>query len=165
MKKIFLNLTNGLEAIKRYDFDLTEVNFIRIQSTHCEQFQFERILLELDHNFLMCLALGYDCVVYDFGAAGSQTSKAVYHGLEWVKYVLNKRWFAKEDVPYVRGKNVSSAFEKYYTKLDRKTKRRIDYFRDFLLTDALKLSAITDAANFDGKKEQLAELLKQKRKI
>ncbi len=160
MQKKFLNLTNGIEAIERYSLDISEVNFIRIQSTHCEQFQFERILLELDNNFLMWLALGYECIIYDFGAAGSETSKAVYHGVEWIKYVLNKRWFGKDTIPYVRGKMVLSAFQNYYSQLSRKTKRRIDYFKDFLLATELNLVSITSASSYDGQKEKLAELIK-----
>ena len=150
MKKIFLNLTNGIEAIEKYNLDVKDINYIRIQSTHCEKPDFERILFELDHNFLMWLALGYECVVYDFGAK-SETSKAVYHGLEWVRYVLNRRWFNLKTIPLVRTKNVSSSFERYYSQLSRTIKRKIDYYKKFLMTNELKLSSVTSATNNDNK--------------
>ncbi len=158
MKKIFLNLTNGIEAIEKYNLNIEDMNFIRIQSTHCEHPDFERILFELDHNFLMWLALGYECVVYDFGAK-SKTSKAVYHGLEWVKYVLNRRWFNLEITPFVRSKNVTSSFERYYYQLSRTIKRKIDYYKKFLLIDKLRLSAVTTATNNDNKPDYYLNIL------
>ena len=159
-KKIFLNLTNGIEALSKYNLKLNEVNFIRLQSTHCENFSFEKILLELDNNFLMSLALGYECIVYDFGAR-SETSKAIYHGLEWVKYVLNRRWFGKETIPLVRKKNVTNSFKKYYSKLDKKTKKRIDYFKKFLLTDELQLNSITSITLNDNHPDYFVNIVKQ----
>ncbi len=158
MKKIFLNLTNGIEALEKYDININDVNFIRLQSTHCEQFQFERILMEIDNNFLMWLALGYECEVYDFGAE-SETSKAVYHGLEWLRYVLNLRWFSTEITPIVRTKNVLASFRKYYANLDKKAKKRIDYFKKFLQTDTIKLSAVTDETTNDGKPEYYVQII------
>jgi hypothetical protein len=52
-KKYFLNLTNGIEALRRYNISLKDINFIRIQSTHLENEAFDKILLTLDSNFLM----------------------------------------------------------------------------------------------------------------
>jgi len=74
--------------------------------------------------------------------------------------VLNKRWFGKDTIPYVRGKMVLSSFQNYYSQLSRKTKRRIDYFKNFLLVTDLKLVSITSASSYDGQKEKLAELIK-----
>ena len=157
-KKIFLNLTNGIQALEEFDLDFREINFIRIQSTHCENASFEKMLLTLDSNFLMWLALGYECVVYDFGA-NSKTSKAVYYGLEWIRYVLNRRWFGNEAIPLVKGKNVSASFQKFYSKLSKKTKKQIDYYRKFLMTDELKLTSITAATNSDNKADFFVNIL------
>ena len=80
-KKYFLNLTNGIEALKFFKIPYNEINFIRIQSSHLESGAFEKILLTLDSNFLMWLAMGFECIVYDFGAKSEKT-KALYYGLE-----------------------------------------------------------------------------------
>jgi len=42
--------------------------FCRVQSTMCEVGDMEKVLCELDANLLVSLALGYSCVVYDFGS-------------------------------------------------------------------------------------------------
>ncbi|MPN21904.1 hypothetical protein SDC9_169286 [bioreactor metagenome] len=160
-KKIFLNLTNGIQALDKFDIPPSKVNFIRIQSTYCENASFEKMLLTLDSNFLMWLALGYECVVYDFGAQ-SETSKAVYYGLEWIRYVLNKRWFGKDTIPYIKGKNVSNSFHKFYMNLGKKTKKQIDYYKKFLMTNELKLTAVTAATEHDNQPEVYFNILKTK---
>lgn len=78
---------------------------IRIQSTICEQKNWDRLIQDLDYDFLMNLALGHKCVVYDFGAK-KPIPRAVYQGLEFVKYVLNSRWLDQEYITNVnRSKN------------------------------------------------------------
>lgn len=155
----FLNLTNGIEAIQRYEL-IYNIQFIRIQSCYIEENLYEDILIDLDHNFLMSLALGKKCIVYDFGAK-AKTSKAIYIGIEWVRYVLNKRWFAKETRLIIKNKDVTEYFYKtYYTKLTKRTKKRIDYYKKFLLTENLNLLTITDSTTNDNKPEIYKEIIK-----
>ena len=45
--------------------------YFRLQSTHCEVRNYEGIIENLDYNLLMSLALGYVCVVYDYGSRGN----------------------------------------------------------------------------------------------
>ncbi|MDX9791516.1 MAG: hypothetical protein RBT61_11855, partial [Candidatus Kapabacteria bacterium] len=90
--KIFINLTNGIEALDKYNLDIEKVNFIRIQSSHFEAHKYDDIILDLDHNFLMSLALGFKCIIYDFGAR-ADSSKAIRLGIPWIKFVLTKRWY------------------------------------------------------------------------
>lgn len=45
-----------------------DYRFIRIQSTLCEQKNWDRILQELDYDFLMHAAHGNEIIVYDFRA-------------------------------------------------------------------------------------------------
>lgn len=159
-KKLFVNLTNGIEAIERYNLKLEDISFVRIQSTHCENAAFDKMLLTLDSNFLMSLALGFDCVVYDFGAK-SETSKAVYYGLEWIRYFLSKRWLGVEHIPFVKGKNVTRQFQEHYKKINKKTKQQIDYYKKFLLTNELHLSAVTGSTQNDNQPEFYANILKK----
>lgn len=149
-QKIFINLTNGIEAIP--DLDSQDIHFIRIQSSHCERQKYSQILENIDFNFLMYLAMGYECVVYDY-AANSDVPKAVYTGLEWIKYVCNRRWLDLEEPAIVKGKNVSEFYQLQYSKLEYKTKRKIDYFKKFVLTDKLKIVAITSQTKNDNKFE------------
>ncbi len=158
-KKLFINLTCGIEAIQKYGLKLDDISFIRVQSSHCEAHDWEKILKELDHNFLMHLAMGYECIVYDFGANARQ-SKAVYFGLEWVRYFLYRRWLNIDHIPVVKGKKVTNYFEMEYEKISRKTRHRIDYYRNFLFTDEIKIKGITSSTKMDNKKDYYAGIIK-----
>ncbi len=147
-QKVFINLTNGIEAIP--DLNCEDVGFIRIQSSHCERQKYNQILENIDYNFLMYLAMGYECVVYDF-AANSEVPKAIYTGLEWIKYVCNRRWFNKEYPVIVKEKNVTEFYKLHYAKIDYKIKRKIDYFKKFLLTEELRIISITTQTKNDNK--------------
>lgn len=142
----FVNLTNGIEAAPTI---ADAVSFIRIQSTACEQKRWDFILQELDYTFLMALAIGDDCVVYDYGAR-KPIPRAVYQGLEFVCYVLNRVWFGKEGLASVRGHNVTPYFRNVYEGLEERTLRKLEYFKKFLLTDKLNLRVFTAATEHDG---------------
>lgn len=159
-KKIYINLTNGIEALDGYGIGPGEVSFIRIQSSHCESHKYDLILMEIDHNFLMHLALGYECVVYDFGA-NADKPKAVYHGLEWIRFVLNKRWLDKTDIPVVKDKIVTQHFEREYKKIDKRTKKRLDYYKKYLFTDEIKITGVTGPTVHDNDPDFYREILER----
>ena len=149
-QKIFINLTNGIEALPNLNAD--DIHFIRIQSSHCERQKYNQILDNIDFNFLMYLAMGYECIVYDYGA-NSEVPKAIYTGLEWIKYVCNRRWLNKEEQVFVKGKNVTEFYNKKYFEIEYKTKRKIDYFKKFLLTDELLIKSVCSETQNDNKIE------------
>jgi len=157
--KIFLNLTNGIEALEKFNLNIDKINFIRIQSTHLENEAFDKLLSTLDSNFLMSLALGYECIIYDFGAK-SDTSKAVYYGIEWIKYVLNIRWFGNLETPFIKGKKVEKQFAEHYKKISKKTKKQIDYYKKFLLADKLNITSVTAATNNDNQPDFYLNIIK-----
>jgi len=158
--KIFLNLTNGIEAIERFGLKLEDVSFIRLQSCHCESKKFVEILKELDYNFLMHLAMGFRCVVYDFGAK-SPTSKALYIGLTWVKYALYRRWFGKIIPVEIKGWDLSQRFDMFYKKIDDKTKRKLDYFKKYLFTEEILIETVSDATINDNKPGYFRSILEK----
>lgn len=158
MEKHFLNLTNGIEALEREGLNLEEVSFIRLQSCHCEAHQWDSILREIDYNFLMSLALGYKCYVYDFGA-NANSSKAAYFGLEWIRYVLNRRWLNIDYIPVVKGKKVTNYFENEYEKITKFAKKRIDYFRKYLFTDEIIIIPVTSATRHDNQPDYFKRIL------
>ncbi len=157
--KIFLNLTNGIEAFEKYGFKPEEVSFIRLLSTHCERSQFERILEYLDSNFLLHLALGFHCVVYDF-AANCEVSKSVNVGLEWIRFVTNKRWLNNSNyIPIIKNIDVFEHFDKHYSQLSKPTKNKIDYFKKYLNTDKINLTGISTLSSYDNKYDKFKEIL------
>jgi len=156
MKHHFLNLTNGIQAIQ--DYGLEDVRFIRIQSTACEQKRWEDILMTLSDDFLMSAVLGHECVVYDYGA-NKDVPRAVWQGLEWVKYVLSRRWHGEIYRPVGRAKACQNYFAVQYSGLSSRAKSRLDYFARYL-NGPLRISAITGATDKDGKTEWYAGIVK-----
>jgi hypothetical protein len=131
IEKHFVNLTNGIEAIPMLEEMGYEFSFIRIQSTQCENHKWDKILQDLDYNFLMSLALGHTVHVYDYGA-NKEVPRAIFQGMELIMYVLLRRWYGKETTPYVRRHNCQHYFNEIYQSLEFDTKRKLDYFRRYL---------------------------------
>lgn len=153
--KVYLNLTNGIEYLKYFKGSF---HVIRIQSTACEQKRWDFILQELDYNFLLDLALGKEVVVVDFSAK-KQTPRAIYQGLEFVKYVLNRYWLGKEYSPNVRGFNCTDYFNEVYNNLDKRTFKKLGYFKKFLKTDEIKLCTESFMTEHDGDYDYYRNLL------
>lgn len=142
MTRHFINLTNGLEFLPKIGVE--GVRYIRIQSTVCEQKDYDRLIMDLDNGFLFELAVGSWCVVYDTGKKGE--TRAVWQGLEFVRYCLCLIWFEKEICPAI----FISDFRKRLEGLGRKSYNKLKYFRKFLLTDCIKLSVETRVTDKDG---------------
>ena len=160
----YINLTNEVEAIPKIQGDY---RFIRIQSTICEQKLWDRLIQDLDYDFLMNLALDHKCVVYDFGAR-KPVPRAVYQGLEFVKYVLNRRWLDREYITNVnrsknqeRKNNCNDYFDKCYQQLEDRTKKKLDYFLPYVNTEEINLVCITDCTQHDGDKDFYKEVLRK----
>ena len=146
---IYLNLTNGIEAL--YLSDIRDPRFLRIQSTACEQKRWDFILQDLDYDFLMSLALGNHVVVYDYSRR-KKVSRAIWQGLKWVEYVLNRIWFDRH-ITVVLERNsmdVTKYFDEQYNKISERTKVKLKYFRKFLMTERLNLDFVTGTTLHDS---------------
>ena len=152
MDKHFINLTNGIEAIPFLD----NYEFVRIPSTYCEAKAWDKLMLSLDSNFLMNLAVGNTCIVYDY-SQNKEMPRALYQGLEYIKFILYKRWFNIEYKPFVCGVNCFNYFNSI--QLSSTTKRKIDYFKKFLYTDKLNIKVSTGKTNFDGNYKYYKDVL------
>ena len=140
--KHFVNLKNGIEAVPELRGLDLEVNFLRVQSTLCEVGDMEKVILELDASFLLAAALGYSCLVYDYGSRDKKrgTPRAIWYGLEFIRYALNKTWFGKSDrLPILRGKQVESLFSGKLSSMSKSTKKKLKYYRKFLPPEVLAL--------------------------
>lgn len=163
MKEIYyINLTNGIEAIKKHP--PYNYRFIRIQSTLCERKCWDKLILDLDYDFLMNLALGNRCIIFDY-SANKQMTRAIYQGLEFIKYVLARRWFKKAHQPFVKGMNVTEYFRQEYKKLSKATKAKVDYFRKFLHTDILRVEGICARTAHDNDFSFYYGILAEQKKI
>lgn len=171
-KTLFLNLTNGIEYLPEVEDGV--IHFMRIRSTTIERKDWLFLLMDLDHNFLLHLALGKDCVFVDYGT-NRLNSKTVYYGIQLVRYVLSRRWFGIAETPYRLHRNsngkifdVESHFSHIYDTLfvhdqdaDKcKLKKKLDYYKKFLNTSELKLSTISNSTTYDGNYPHYFEILK-----
>lgn len=145
MTKHFVNLTNGIEKIP--SLEPKEINFLRIQSTTLERKDYYKLFSELDNNFLMYLALGNECIVYDFGT-NRPLSKTIYLGLPIIRYCLDKYWTGYEADKVMVGKKFQcnikdyvekEIYQKYFMYHNEKTlqakinlTQKFTYFRKFV---------------------------------
>jgi hypothetical protein len=149
-RKNYLNLTNGIEALPVLPPG-EQWGFVRIQSTACEQKRWAFIIQDLDNDFLMNLALGVRCVVWD-ASQRKASPRALYQGLEWIDYALNRAWFRRLTVPTVRGCDCSDYFAACWLEIESGSPpaRKLAYFRRFLATDVVRLEGRPFRTTRDG---------------
>jgi hypothetical protein len=149
----FINLTNGIQAIE--DYNLKNLHFIRIQSTWCEQKEWERIILTISDDFLMYAALNVPCVVYDYGA-NKNIPRAIWQGLEWIKFVLTRVWYNTDYHIKSRGsKSMENYFNVELKRLSAIAYNRIAYYRKYLtnpVTKQFNIQAVTNSTDKDNSK-------------
>ena len=151
--KVFLNLTNGLLYDGSFD------GFIRIQSCHCERKAWLKVLQNIDNNFLMWIALGYDVQVVDY-SANKNVPRALYQGLEWVWFCCCKAWNISPNA-IVNGVNCNNYFEEQWREINEKVKNNVKYFRKFL-NNPKKPTIISGRTDKDGDYKFFEELVKNR---
>lgn len=154
----YLNLTNGLEYLD----EIKDYKVVRIQSTLCEAKCWDKLIQDLDYNFLLDLAQGNEVEVYDTSSK-KKISRAMYQGIEFIKYTLNLRWFNRENKSYIKGMNVTNYFTQEYNKLSTTTKKKIDYIKKFLNTDEIHIKTHCKKSLHDGEYNYFKEILNRKR--
>lgn len=128
--------------------------FLRIQSTACEQQLYDALLESLDANLLMSLALGRQCLVWDLGSRNKKRAapRAIWYGLEFVKYTLYRIWFRTEYLPWLRGHNSIREFNQAYEdKVSQGTKNRLRYYSRWIRPglDTVPLYGVYKATTHD----------------
>lgn len=146
MKKYYFNLTCGIEKLKDFDIN-NNFGFIRIQSTLCERHKFSKILLDLDYDFLLNLAIGNECIIYDYSAK-KQVPRAFYQGIKFILYALNRYWFNKITNTFVKEFNCETYFDKVYAELNDEVFKKLKYFKKFLdINKNMKINIETISKN------------------
>ncbi|CAM9862573.1 unnamed protein product, partial [Chrysoparadoxa australica] len=103
----------------------------------------------------MHLAMGNVCFVYDFGKGQSTTgvARAVWWGLEWVRYVLNRVWqLEHQGKGYKKGMNVAYYYVNSSSSRHSTAQRLLSYARRYIPSDIkrLKLYGVCSATDKDG---------------
>ena len=93
MRRHYINLTNGLAAIDEVRVTGEPWAVSRIRSTTFERENWHGLLMvDLDADLLLHLALGVTCVLHDRGTR-RQLSKTQFYGTHLVTYLLERHWF------------------------------------------------------------------------
>ena len=87
-------------------------------------------------------------------------SRAMYQGIEFIKYVLNRSWLDKEEKAIVKGHNVTEYFRQEYNKLNESTKKKLDYMKKFLNTEEIHIETYCRKSCRDGQYEYFKELVR-----
>lgn len=173
MKHFFINLTNGIEYLES-EID-GKIHFIRLRSTTIERKDYIFLLMDLDHNFLLHLALGKECILVDYGTR-RKNSKTCYTGVPLIKYLLGKYWFGIEEVTHRTSRSsdvligdVIEHFKHIYdyiftfnsTAEKNKLKTKLNYFKRFIDKDKLiNLSYLSSSTINDGNNAHYIKILK-----
>ena len=155
----FLNLTTGLEYLKHYRHTTFD-GFTRFQSSHLESKQWERFIQETDNNILMFLAIGRKVCIFDCTSRKKKgnSSRAMWQGIPWLVYCLERAWFKRETSAQW---GMHHNFKAQYENLSKVTKRRLKYYRKFLLTDTIDIGYISDSTENDGNDGYFTEIVKK----
>lgn len=163
MTKHYINLTNGIEWLEELKGE-QNIGFIRICSTTLEGKNYVKLFRDLDHDFLMNLALGTECIVYDCGA-NKEIARAMYSGIPIIRYVLNKRWMGIAPIftPIIRRNGITkmngvSLFDEIYNQLfvynqdqnKEAVKTKLDYYKKFLNCPEVNLTFKSRTTEKDG---------------
>lgn len=123
----FINLTRGIYCAHAPDILTGPVNWVRIQSTQCEQKMWPEILRGLGAQFYMATAYG-PVVVHDCSERNRET-RAMWQGLSWIRYVLNRVWYNQEVTETSRsGMNTTHYWRRNFENLSKADIRAIRYF-------------------------------------
>ena len=153
----YLNLTNGLEYLK----EIKDYKIVRIQSTICEAKNWDKLIQDLDYNFLMDLAQGNKIEIYDTSSK-KRISRALFQGVEFIKYALNRRWFDNENAQaMVKEQNVTAYFKHEYERLSKNAKSKLDYIKKFLNANEVNIETFCRKTEHDGDYIYFKELLNE----
>lgn len=160
LSRIFYNLTNGLETLEYFSEQAFTIQTIRIASTDLEQHNFNRVISDLDYNFLFALATGQRILIMD-ASSNKNISRALFQGVPFIEFVLNKEWFDKTEKTFVRNMNVTKYFEEEYNKLTDESLRKIRYFKKLVTCTSLQIYVYCGKSILDGKYNEFKKLLER----
>lgn len=179
MTKHFINLTNGIEQIPNLiqnGIPLDTLNYTYIASTTIENKAWIKLIMDLDHNLLLNLAIGNECIIYDFGTH-RKLSKTIYYAVPLIRYILTRFWLDNNDMElcYRMTRNSyqrlpeKEHFQKIYeylfihnnTKEKTALKDKLKKYKNkFLLTNEIRLIGISESTSHDGDYDYYKNTLK-----
>ena len=134
---VYVNLTNGIEAMPAIKLLGIEPHYTNIQSTNLEQHMYDEVIERAGADLLMNLAIGKRCYIIDYGTR-KKNSRAIYMGVPLIKYCCERAWFGNAKRPFIlcRGSDdpkmeATEQFERAYCGLSKQTRRAIKKFKKY----------------------------------
>lgn len=157
--RLYINLTAGLAYYEYYKLENNNVVFCHLQSSHLESKSYNRFFYSLPDDLLLHLALGYNCIIIDCSSNNRGKSKIIRIGIPLIRFVLRKRWF--NNLVYENGLD-KKWLHKVLNNLERHTKRKLDYYRNFIITKDIKLKGIYKFIEKEDRDLIIKNFLKEK---
>jgi hypothetical protein len=81
----------------------------------------------------LCI-LACSCIVWDCGCRNKHNGapRALWYGLEFVRFALQRFWLGEGGPAHLRGHNVSRDFEAACRRFHPSTKKRLRYYKRYL---------------------------------
>jgi hypothetical protein len=104
-------------------------------------------------------------VIYDMGSRSTTLSgaapRAVWYGLEFVRYALCRAWLGTAPPAHLRGHNTAALFEQHYQGFRQSTSKRLRYYRAHLAPGLaqLQLLGVYRATGQDSNRQFYTSLL------
>lgn len=171
---IYVNESNGIQALPMLSELGVPARFCHIRSTHFERKQSSDALLELPDDMLLSAALGEWILVIDYGARKDR-SRAIWQGVPYVSYVLNRLWleivpdkvlvFPRSNAKPVP-QDVTRVFAEWYGKVGAKQRSKLMPFADIAKerlsgTGGVHVEGTSAATTHDNDKLYYARLKKE----
>lgn len=136
--RVYVNRTNGIQALPILCANFIHPEFCYIRSTHFERKQPNSAISDIPSEMLTLLAWGVWVIVVDYGARKDR-SRAIWQGVPYLEYVLNRAWLdivPDKCIIYPRSntdsnpQNVGDVFDQWYGDIDDATMEKIMLYAD-----------------------------------
>lgn len=164
--KIWLNLTNGLEAAKSFDDNGIPYDFCRFRSSSFEQKNWSDAIDSMPDDMLMRLALGQQQVIVDYGA-NKECPRSMYQGIPIAVRMMSLAWGLNTDKNmwifnrHGAAIRVSDDFAKAAMQLDKKQRNRLKYFKRYVDADEIKIAMLCSSTEHDGDYKYYSSCIKE----
>jgi hypothetical protein len=142
----YANLTRGVKCAPG------NAQLIRIQSTHCENTQWERVLVGIPDDFIARAAVGEVMIIHDYSEKNRET-RAMWQGLTLVRIMIEYRWFGELRSRFKSKRGGESAIQylrNVASQQPEHVRRKYDYFRDLAMESNTTYTVINSCWQANG---------------
>ena len=157
LNDVWVNLTNGAEAIGMLDNIHVPYNFCRFQSTYFEHKDWGSAIDAMPDDMLMRLALGYPQTIIDLGA-NKKCPRALRQGIPIAARMISQVWeLPYSEHMYIFNRNgkpvqVDDDFARESMRLTKPQVNRLKYFKKYIpdYVDLLDITLLCAQSEHDN---------------